>query len=268
VVCSWGEERFDGADFIGAKFEAIAAGYGQSLALKSDGSIVGWGDDEYGQGSPPEGNDYVAVAAGDRHSLALKSDGSIVGWGYNAYGQASPPDGNDYVAIAAGAYHSLALKILPLEVELKITPRVVNAVSKGKWVKAHFVLPEEFGVEDVDVNRAAVIKPGGIESEYMNVFINDDGLVEVEAAFERGKLCGCGEPGGAEMAIEVSGRLKSGQGFFGRDRIRIVNNAFRFLAGAASHWLENGCDEAEWCGGLDVNRDGQVDFVDYALSGG
>ncbi|MBP7934824.1 MAG: PKD domain-containing protein [Phycisphaerae bacterium] len=80
------------------------------MALKADGSIVGWGSNRNGQASPPAGNVFVAIAAGGWHSLALKADGSIVGWGYNGYGQASPPAGNDFVAIAAGAYHSLALK--------------------------------------------------------------------------------------------------------------------------------------------------------------
>ena len=68
------------------------------------------GDDCWGKASPPGGTDYVAIAAGERHSLALKSDGSIVGWGDDRYGQASPPTGTDYVATAAGEWHSLALK--------------------------------------------------------------------------------------------------------------------------------------------------------------
>jgi len=81
-----------------------------SLALKSDGSIVGWGDNDYGQASPPAGNDYTAITAGNLHTIALKSDGSIVGWGYNYDGQATPPEGNNYTAVAAGGMHSLALK--------------------------------------------------------------------------------------------------------------------------------------------------------------
>ncbi|QMV40967.1 RCC1 domain-containing protein [Cohnella cholangitidis] len=28
----------------------------------------------------------VSIAAGQDHSLALKSDGTVVGWGYNFYG--------------------------------------------------------------------------------------------------------------------------------------------------------------------------------------
>ena len=57
------------------------------------------------------GNDFVAIAAGGTHSLALKSDGSIVGWGSNYYGQASPPAGNNFVAIAAGWHSQSCLEI-------------------------------------------------------------------------------------------------------------------------------------------------------------
>ena len=49
------------------------------------GTIVGWGDNTYGKATPPAGSDYVAMAAGGHHGLALKADGSIVGWGYNSH---------------------------------------------------------------------------------------------------------------------------------------------------------------------------------------
>jgi hypothetical protein len=94
----------------GNDFTAIAAGMYHSLALKSDGTIVGWGDNSWGQATPPEGNDFIAITAGHLYSLALKSDGSIIGWGINRSGQATSPAGNDFTAIAAGGQHSLALK--------------------------------------------------------------------------------------------------------------------------------------------------------------
>ena len=90
---------------------AIAAGRKHRLALKSDGTIVGWGANNYGQATPPVGlSGVVAIAAGDYHSLALKRDGTVVGWGDNSAGQATPPSGlSRVVAIAAGGQHSLAL---------------------------------------------------------------------------------------------------------------------------------------------------------------
>ncbi|HVV71526.1 MAG TPA: RCC1 domain-containing protein, partial [Verrucomicrobiae bacterium] len=52
------------------------------------------------------------VAAGDFHSLVLKSDGAVVAWGDNAFGQTSVPfwvNQKSAAEIAAGNIHSLAL---------------------------------------------------------------------------------------------------------------------------------------------------------------
>jgi len=122
---------------------ALAVGNNHSLALKSDGTVLVWGYNGYGQlgdgtttkNSVPQllqdGNgvpiiNIVAIAAGASHSLALKSDGTLLAWGYNGYGQLG--DGTTtqryrvrivvdesfipvtgLAAIAADGEHSLAL---------------------------------------------------------------------------------------------------------------------------------------------------------------
>ena len=85
-----------------------ATGY----ALKSDGSIVAWGDDTYGEVSNvPSGTGFTAIAAGLYTGYALKSDGSIVAWGFDTYGEVSDvPSGTDFTAIAGGQSNGFALK--------------------------------------------------------------------------------------------------------------------------------------------------------------
>jgi uncharacterized repeat protein (TIGR01451 family) len=111
-IVVWGVNCCGGPPSMLPELVAVSAGENFYLALKSDGTVVGWGDNYYGQLAMPSGlTGVVAVAAGGYHSLALKSDGTVVGWGYNAAGQINTPVGlTGVVAIAAGDYHSLALK--------------------------------------------------------------------------------------------------------------------------------------------------------------
>ena len=91
---------------------AIAAGNNDSLALRVDGTVMAWGSDDQGQTNLPSGlTNVVAIAAGDFHNLALKSDGSVIAWGDNSYGQTNVPIGlTNAVAIAAGEWNCMALK--------------------------------------------------------------------------------------------------------------------------------------------------------------
>lgn len=90
------------------RFSAIGAG-GFSLGVQSNGMVVAWG---YGQiGVPGDLTNVISVAAGVFHGLALKSDGTVLAWGDNTYGQTNVPPGlSNVVAISAQNYNSLALR--------------------------------------------------------------------------------------------------------------------------------------------------------------
>jgi alpha-tubulin suppressor-like RCC1 family protein/serine/threonine protein kinase len=117
-----------------AEVTAIAGGWGNSLAVKSDGTLWDWGWEflrerrpiikhsapiqlKVGQSAP-----FRSVAGGGEHSLALADDGTVWAWGNNDFAQLG--DGTttshrapvrvgglaDVVGIAAGNLYSLALK--------------------------------------------------------------------------------------------------------------------------------------------------------------
>lgn len=119
---------------------SIAAGTMHSVAVRNDGTVWAWGENNEGQLGDGTGDEseipvqikglagVIAVAAHSNHSLALKSDGTVWGWGKNKDGQLGDrtisnretpvqvkgPEGKgkleNVVAIATGDGFSMALK--------------------------------------------------------------------------------------------------------------------------------------------------------------
>jgi alpha-tubulin suppressor-like RCC1 family protein len=114
---------------------SVAGGANFSLALKSDGSVWGWGENGYGQlasgtttafggvTKPTKAKlgSVIALAAGAEHTLALRSDGTVWSAGSNQWGQLGTGTFNDssnpvkvikvsgVTAIGAGLDHSLVV---------------------------------------------------------------------------------------------------------------------------------------------------------------
>ena len=98
----------------------------------------------------------------------------------------------------------------------------------------------------------------------MKVFINDAGQTAVEASFARQGLCNSGSFDGDVTAV---GRLRSGQYFYGRDSVKVIDRRMERVGLMAMYWLEH-CSGPDYCGGFDVNEDGVVNFADFAQVGG
>ncbi len=116
-----------------AGVRAIAAGTVANLALKTDGTVWGWGRNEYGevgdgtlgeQASPSQaagiaGAQSVSLTGGS--SFAKLADGSVLAWGRNEYGELGDgstaeqatatevPALNGATHLAGGIFHGLAV---------------------------------------------------------------------------------------------------------------------------------------------------------------
>ncbi len=89
-------------------FTSVTAGEVHACALKTNGTLACWGDNSYGQASPPSGT-FVAVSAGAYLTCAIKTDGTLACWGEDFDGQTTPPSGT-FTAVSAGGYHTCAIK--------------------------------------------------------------------------------------------------------------------------------------------------------------
>jgi hypothetical protein len=159
--------------------------------------------------------------------------------------------------------------VAPVAMAMNFTPGVLNPRSEGNLMKAHFVLPEGYEIGDVDVNTPAVLQPLGIESEYINVFVDRGrwGEPGVEIGFDRRSFCeAVGDFGPGEVTVSV--RLTNGIYVYGTGTVRIIERNMEYLGVMVSYWLEDECDVPDWCERSDVDENGMVDLVDFALING
>ena len=79
---------------------SVALGWGHSCALLTDGRVMCWGNNMYGQlgdgtithhSSPVEVSGLpfpsISIALGDYHTCAVLADYKVMCWGYNGQGQ-------------------------------------------------------------------------------------------------------------------------------------------------------------------------------------
>ena len=97
-------------DAASANWNSIAAGANFTLGLKTDGTVIAVGNNDYGQCEVSDWSDIVSVAAGYEHAVGLRADGTVVAVGKNDFGQCNVSDWTDIVAVAAGPWHTVGLK--------------------------------------------------------------------------------------------------------------------------------------------------------------
>lgn len=92
----------------GSRFIAISSDSSYFVALKDDGTLH-----STHLHVTPEGSGFIQVSGGMYHFVALKNDGTLQSWSNNVFSNnqiSNTPNESGFVKVSAGGYHSVALK--------------------------------------------------------------------------------------------------------------------------------------------------------------
>jgi len=212
-------------------------------------NIIGTEDDNLrlSVGSP-------CIDAGAEVGVYEDIEGNVRPWDFPCVDNNSPDVGE----FDMGAYEYVGV-----ESALKLTPQTLNCRSQGKWVKAHLTLPEGFTIADIDTNTPATLQPMNLTSAHLKVSLCKDGLVKVNASFDRKEFCRA--VGDLSEGLTVFAYFADGAVFYGTASVRIITPGLQELAELSAYWLQSNCDKPDWCNGLDLNHDSVVNMLDFAL---
>ena len=105
LVC-WGNDWHGQASPPEGEFVAVDAGWTHTCGIRVEGDVTCWGNP---RGEPP-GGAFVAVSAGNFHSCGIRSHGRVECWGDDSDGQSSPPKGT-FTSVSAGNAHTCGLQV-------------------------------------------------------------------------------------------------------------------------------------------------------------
>ena len=228
-------------------WKAVAAGYLYTVALKTDGTLWAWGNNEYGQlgnGTTENGfspvqigtdTDWAAISAG-RHTLALKTDGTLWTWGLNTYGQLGDGSVNNrsepvqigvgagWTSIESGYAYSIALTTGPestavqiLGVNSSLTTylsldtifRIATAAvgPQGETINYRFLYKAGYGTPEWTTNTWNVAQNWSPLTDFATFFTEDDNYYVVAQAIAAEDTWQAGDPQGG-FNLNTAGEIQ------------------------------------------------------------
>ena len=194
---------------IGSGYASVSAGpddgsisYGTSLAVKTNGTMWGWGNNSVGQvgtsinvgsevtSSLQIGNDtnWSVTADGIAHGVALKTNNTLWGWGINLYGQVGDGTTNDssspiqigsLISTTVDAYKSASItnQYLYDDVPLNIMIRrnTSTDVSSSNQSYDFILKTSKYGKLAIE-QSASIYITGSTESAYNKSWVSDGNL--------------------------------------------------------------------------------------------
>ncbi len=109
-ISCWGDDDYGQSSPPSGEFTAVSSGESGSCAVRDDGAAVCWGSLEVSPATDDSAaGPFTDISRGSDHACALDSDGAITCWGSDRHGQATPPSG-EFSAISSHEHGSCALR--------------------------------------------------------------------------------------------------------------------------------------------------------------
>lgn len=92
----------------GRLWRQVEAGMRHTCGLRSSGRVECWGDDDFGESSPPAAT-FDQIDVGRQHTCGIETGGTVACWGLNTESDLNPPAGT-FTQISVGGYHTCGLR--------------------------------------------------------------------------------------------------------------------------------------------------------------
>lgn len=111
----WGDNTYGQTTPPNIALRIIAAGREHACGTASfDGGVRCWGRNDAGQAPASIAGDFVALTAGDRHTCGLAASGAVTCWGEMPGG--IPPPAIKFRRISAGSFHTCGITMEDLRI--------------------------------------------------------------------------------------------------------------------------------------------------------
>lgn len=169
---------------------SIDTGSLHTVAVRTDGTVVATGNNEYGQCNVSDWTDIVSISASGNFTVGLKQDGTVVAVGANGSGQCNVSDWTDIVSITTVVPGCYAVGGSTIGVKKDGTVIAIGEIVEGN---------SEYGYLDV----TGITNVAMVSASYNHaVFLKRDGTVFAVGDNSYGK---CNVNGWTDIVKVVTG---------------------------------------------------------------
>jgi CD109 antigen len=121
--------------------------------------------------------------------------------------------------------HVVITVIEPLESHLRMSPKVINRISRLPKISALLYLPEGVTKDQIVAEQPLLLYPLNIEPEHQHIIQSGQSgnqRTSILAFFNKADLIHA-VPDDGSLVLKLVGQLKTGQLFYGKDTVRIIS---------------------------------------------